>query len=108
MEAHQQYQRDQGDHHGDLAATKVLDGLIDLLGNRTPHHTLIGPHHVKRAEQHSEYGDLGGALRPEEGTKQDEELADETIEAGQANRRQHHEHEDGSVHRYGLPETAEL
>ena len=108
IKPHQEHQRDERRHHRDLARAQVGDRPVDGLGDRPEHHALIGVEHVERAEDEPGDGDFGGQRFAEIGAEQDQELADEPVEPGQPDRREHHHHEHGGVNRDALPQAPEL
>ena len=71
-------------------------------------HALVRPQQVHGGEDHAR----GRHDRPpptaDEGADEDEELADEAVEAGQADRRQHHQHEHAGEDRGDLLESSEV
>ena len=88
------------DRSSQLAVLRILQ--------RTEHDTLVHPQHVDGTEDDTaDADDRRGAMHAER-AEQDEELADEPVETRQADRRQHHHHEDGGVHRQLRPQAAEL
>ena len=79
-----------------------------LLVGLAVEHPLVGPQQVERGEDHAG----GGHDRPpaggEERADEDEELADEAVEPGHADRRQHHDREHGGEDRRHLLEAVQL
>ena len=78
--------------------------LVDL----AVEHALVGPQEVERGEDHAGGGDDRPPARRPERAEEHEELADESVESGNADRRQHHDGESGGEHRGDLLDAAQV
>ena len=85
-----------------------LGERLVLLVGLAVEHPLVGPQQVERGEDHADRGDDRPPAGGEERADQDQELADEPVQAGHADRRQHDDHEAGGEDRRDLLDAVEL
>ena len=107
VDAEEHDQSDQHAEHGAFARSDLGEravGVVEL----AVEHPLVRPQQVHRGEDHAGRGDDGPPPRREERADQDEVLADEPVEPGQADRRQHHDHEPGGEDRGDALDAAQL
>ncbi len=108
-EPQDQHQRAQRHERHDLHRAEVGEvaaQAAEELGQVAGEHALVQPQQVGRPDGHHQHGD-GGVDRPgHERALEDEELADETGQAGQADAGQHEEAEGHRVHRRGPGQPA--
>ena len=71
-------------------------------------HPLVSPEQVDGRNDHAAGGDDSPPTMGGESTHEGEELADEAVESGETDRREHHDHEHGRQDRRRLLETAQL
>ncbi len=106
VDAEEHDEAEQRRQHEALAETELGEAPVVVVGLAVED-PLVGPQQVQGGEDHAG----GGHDRPPpgggEGPQQDEELADEAVEAGQADRRQHHEGEHAGEDRRDLLEALE-
>ena len=76
--------------------------------HRAEHDALVHPEHVARRQDHPERRDRPPTTADAERPEQDQELADEAVHSGQADRTQHDDQEDHREHRDHLPQPAEV
>ena len=69
---------------------------------------LVHPEHIDRSENHSASSDNSIGDIHLERTEQNQELTHETIGAGQANRREHHDHKEGGKYWHHRENAAEI
>src|SRR5437667_469107 len=97
-----------GHEQGPLAGREVTKTAVRLMGDRPEDDPLVQPEQVDRRED-----DPGGCERGEprvrlERPDQDEELADETVQPRQPQRREHDDQEQRREGGYHVPEAAEV
>ncbi len=93
VDAEEHDEGEQRSHHGELPEAHLV-GLVEVgLGGLAVEHPLVGPQQVEGGEDHAGGGGHGPPLRGEVGAGEDHELAHEAVEAGQADRGQHHQGE---------------
>ena len=95
------------EHHEDLPRGHVLHlGVVTL--DRAVEHPLVGPEQVHGGEDDAGRGDHRPPLAGQERADEDQELADEPVQPGQADRAEHDHQEDEGHDRGDLLEAAEL
>jgi hypothetical protein len=107
-DAHPEDQDQERHEHQTLAERQVTELLVLGVGDRTEHHALEHPQHVHGGEDHADRRERGPPHVGAEGSEQHQELADESVGAGQPDRGQHHHQEDHGEHGQGLPQPAEV
>ena len=94
-------------HHEALAPAQVGHRGVGLVGLAVED-PLVGPQQVDGGEDDAGGGHHRPPAAGEERADEDEELADEAVEPGQADRRQHHDGEHAGQDRRHLLQAAEL
>ena len=93
-------------HHEALAPGQVGHVGVVLVGLAVED-ALVGPQQVEGGEDHAGGRHHRPPAAGEERADQDEELADEAVEAGQADRAEHHQREDAGQDRRRLLQALE-
>ena len=113
-EAEDEHRCDERRDGHDLAAVHVREALVLVAGDRAEEHLLDRTEHVERSEDDAERRadglDAGDVteLVGREGARDDEELADEPVQAGDADARHRRDDEERGVDRHRLRETAKV
>ena len=107
MQADPEHRDDDRGHDRSLAPAQVGQRRPSVLQGALER-ALVGPEHVDGAEDHADDRDRGQHPVDREGAEQHEELADEVVEPGQADRRQHRDHVGAREPRRDLHDAAEV
>ena len=106
--AHQDRGRDDRHEHDPLARRQIRHRRVLLVAHRSVVDALKHPEHVGGRQHDAGRGERRQARVPAERAEQNQELADEPVQSGQADRRQRDDQERGDQVRHDLLQAAVL